>query len=81
MVSVLLAPGMRVCTGGEVEVEIEATGYRAAVRELQQKFPALTDDMFAKCSIAIDGVQVQTPLLETFEADSELVFIPKIAGG
>jgi hypothetical protein len=31
--------------------------------------------------VAIDGVLVHTPLLETFEPDSELVFIPKITGG
>jgi molybdopterin converting factor small subunit len=81
MVSVVLAPGMRAYTGGQVETEIDAVSYRAAVRELQQQFPELPAEMFEKCSVAIDGVQVHTPLLETFEADSELVFIPLIAGG
>jgi hypothetical protein len=78
---VVLVPEMRAYTGGQLETEIEATGYRAAVRELQQQFPLLTDEMFAKCSVAIDGEQVHTPLLETFGADSELLFIPKITGG
>ncbi|MFT5335617.1 MAG: hypothetical protein ACI9GB_003536, partial [Halioglobus sp.] len=31
--------------------------------------------------IAIDGVMIHSPLLETFGPNSELVFIPKIAGG
>ena len=81
MVSVVLAPAMRAYTGGRVDTEISATSYRAAVRELQQQFPDIPAEVFEKCSVAIDGVQVQTPLLETFEADSELVFIPRIAGG
>lgn len=81
MVCVVLAPQMRDHTDGRVELEIAATNYRVAVRELQAQFPGLDDELFAKCSVAIDGVQVQTPLLETFDEDSELVFIPKISGG
>ncbi len=81
MASVVLAPQMRSCTGGVGETEIVATSYRAAVRELCGQFPQLTEQVFASCSVAIDGVQIHTPLLETFAADSELVFMPKIAGG
>ena len=81
MALVILAPGMRAHTGGLGETEVAATSYRGAVRELQARFPDLTDDVFERCSVAIDGDQVHTPLLETFTEHSELVFIPKIAGG
>ena len=81
MATVVITGDMRLYTGGREEAEVEATSYRAAVRELQQQFPALTDAVLEKFSVAIDGVMIQSPLLETFEVDSELVFIPKIAGG
>ncbi len=81
MVMVVFAPEMRDRAGGLSGTDSEATTYRGAMRALCQQFPEFTDDMFAKCSVAIDGVLVHTPLLETFEADSELVFIPKITGG
>ncbi len=81
MVKVVFGPGMRDRLGGLEETGIEATSYRGAVRELREQFPQLTDDLFEKCSVAIDGVLIQSPLLETFEPDSELLFIPKIVGG
>ena len=81
MVMVVFTPEMRDRAGGLPGTDIEATTYRGAMRALCQQFPEFTDAMFAKCSVAIDGVLVHTPLLETFDADSELVFIPKITGG
>ena len=81
MVMVVFAPEMRDRADGQSGTDIEATTYRGALRALSQQYPGFTDAMFEKCSVAIDGVLVHTPLLETFEPDSELVFIPKITGG
>ncbi len=81
MATVVFTGDLRLHTGGCGEVEVQATSYRAAVRELQQEFPGLTAEVMDKFSVSIDGVLIRSPLLETFEADSELVFIPKIAGG
>ena len=81
MATVIFTGGLRQLTGGTEEVHIEAASYRAAIRELRLQFPVLTDSVLEKFSVAIDGVMIQSPLLETFEPDSELVFIPKIAGG
>jgi hypothetical protein len=78
---VVFTPEMRARAGGLSGTEIEATTYRGAMRALCNQFPKFSEAMFAKCSVAIDGVLVHSPLLETFEADSELVFIPKITGG
>ena len=68
-------------TGGCRQTQIEATSYRLALRELSLEFPGLTETVYEKFSVAIDGTIIHTPLLETFRADSELVFIPRIAGG
>ena len=71
---------MRSLTGVE-DVQIQATSYRAALRQLKEKFPQLTDDVFDKFAVAIDNIMIQSPLLETFQAQSELVFVPKIPAG
>lgn len=81
MPRVILGGELRRYTGSVEEVEVQASNYRAARRELQQLFPLLDDTVLDKFSVAIDGVLIQTPFLETLEPDSELVFIPKIAGG
>ena len=81
MTTVFFASEMRQHTGGLQYTQIEATSYRRALRELSRDFPGLTDDVYKKFSVAIDGAIIHQPLLETFQADSELVFIPRIAGG
>jgi molybdopterin converting factor small subunit len=81
MATVIFSSGLRQLTGASEEVHIEAANYRAAIRELRQQFPELTDSVLEKFGIAIDGVMIHSPLLETFGPNSELVFIPKIAGG
>lgn len=81
MAHVAFIGDLRQHTGGCEETEIQATSYRAALRELQQTYPGLTDAVLEKFSVAIDGEMITSPLLETFAADSELVFFPRIAGG
>ncbi|MCX2981017.1 hypothetical protein EYC98_09090 [Halieaceae bacterium IMCC14734] len=86
MPTVVLTGDLRRYTGlgeqGQIEeVQVQALNYRAVRRELQAMFPLLEDAVLDKYGVAIDGVMVQTPLLETLEPDSELVFIAKIAAG
>ena len=81
MATVVVMGEFRQYTGAVEEVEIEATSYRAACRELAERFPVLTPEVFAKFSVSIDGELVHEPLLETFAEDSELVFLPRIAAG
>ena len=81
MVRVIFAPEMRLQTAGVQEAEVTALSYRALVRELGVQFPQLTKSEMDKYSVAIDGVMVRKPLLETFADGSEVVFIPRIAGG
>jgi molybdopterin converting factor small subunit len=68
-------------TGGRAKVAVSARNYRDLVSELRQRFPDMTDEVIGRQAIAIDGVIIQTPLLETFHENSELVFIARIAGG
>jgi len=68
-------------TGGVAEVEVSALRYRDLIDELCAEFPALEEETLRKLALAIDGVIIHTPLLETFSSNSELVFIARIAGG
>lgn len=68
-------------TNGTRETEVAARSYRALVLELRERFPELSGEMIAKHALAIDGVIIQTPLLEQFGEKSELVFVTRIAGG
>jgi len=72
---------MRHCTDGAAAIEVQAENYRDLVGELRRRFPALTPEMIRKQALAIDGMIVTEPLLETCAPDSELVFFAKIAGG
>ena len=68
-------------TGGAAEVEVEAVNYRDLVEELSRVFPGLTPEIIRKQAIAIDGMVIHEPLLESFGPDSRLVLVPRIAGG
>lgn len=81
MANVFFATDLQQFTGGIKNVEVESRDYRSLVKELCQQFPSLSLDTIKKYSLAIDGAIIQVPMLETFKADSELVFVARIAGG
>lgn len=81
MPRVVLSPAMARFTGGAREVDLDALSYRALVAELRERFDGLPEELIRKQAIAIDGMIVQEPLLETFRPDSEVVLVAKIAGG
>lgn len=81
MPRVVLSPAMVRFTGGARAVDLDALSYRELVAELRERFTELPEDLIRKQAIAIDGMIVQEPLLETFRPDSEVVLVAKIAGG
>ena len=68
-------------TGGQAEVEDAARSYSDLLHELQSRLPGLEEDTLKRLAIAIDGVIIHDPLLQTFSNDSELVFMPRMASG
>jgi len=81
MPRIVLPSNLARYTGGARDVEVAAMSYRDLVAELGQRFPQLSEEHIRKHAIAIDGMMVQEPMLETFRADSEVVLVAKIAGG
>lgn len=81
MARVVFTSDLQRYTDGAREVETAAGNYRELVDKLRQRFPALTDAVLAKYTVAIDGMVIQMPLLEKINADSEVVFVARITGG
>lgn len=81
MASITIPTDLQRFTGGAAAVEVRARNYRDLVDELSRTFPLLTPDTIRKQAIAIDGMVIHEPLLESFGPDSQLVLVPRIAGG
>ena len=61
--------------------QVEARTVRALMRELEARFPGLGDFVEDQMALVIDGEIFQDALGVEIGADSEIVLIPKIAGG
>ncbi|MEQ9464621.1 MAG: MoaD/ThiS family protein [Haliea sp.] len=67
-------------TDGEAELDVPACNVRELLAALEQRFPDAGDEL-RKSTIAIDGLICQDAFLETLRPDSEVFFMPRIAGG
>jgi sulfur-carrier protein len=78
---------MRNLTGGRDRVTVSGKNLREAISDLDRQFPGiatqLLDDGDIKASIAvsIDGEIGTTGVLEKLRDNSEIHFMPQIAGG
>lgn len=68
-------------TGGQSEIEVEATNFRRLVLELDRRFPGLGTQIDESMAVAIDGEIFQDSYAVVLRPDSEIVLIPKIGGG
>jgi len=81
LAKVIFPSSLQKYTNGISEVAVAATNYQDMVIELDQRFPSITVDIIEKHAIAIDGIIIQTPMLEKFDCDSEILLIARIFGG
>ncbi|NQV59105.1 MAG: MoaD/ThiS family protein, partial [Alphaproteobacteria bacterium] len=58
-----------------------ANNVRQMVQALEAGFPGLGTAIQQTMSVAIDGVILPDPYLETVNEDSEIFILPKIGGG
>lgn len=68
-------------TGGQSEIEVEATNFRRLITELDRRFPGLGTQVDESMAVAIDGEIYQDSYSVVLRPDSEIVLIPKIGGG
>ena len=80
MAVVHLSGGLSQYTGGLETVEIDAPRVHDLIVALTTRFPELggqLDDL----AVAIDGVIYNSAPYQKIDADSEIYFIPRVAGG
>ena len=68
-------------TGGMTQLEVEATTFRRLILELERRFPGLGNQVEESMAIAVDGEIFQDAYSLQLKAGSDIVLIPKIAGG
>jgi hypothetical protein len=68
-------------TGGQTELEVEATNFRRMVLELDRRFPGLGRQIEESIAVAIDGETFQDTYLAPLNPDRAIYLIPKIGGG
>jgi molybdopterin converting factor small subunit len=79
--AIVHVPGdLRPYTGGLEEVAIEASRVIDLKRELARRFPGLGERL-EPLAIAIDGQIYQQADYEALRPDSDIHFVPSIAGG
>ena len=68
-------------TKGTNEIDIPAVNYRCLIKEILTRYPGFSEAELNSYIVKIDGVIVQTPFLEEFNNESEIIFIKKVAAG
>ena len=65
----------------EEKCEIKVRDYRDLVKQVTERYPALRAEDLMNMAVAIDGVIIHDPLLETLDPNSEVHFLYRISGG
>ena len=80
MAVVHLSGGLSQYTGGLETVEIDAPRVNDLIIALTTRFPELGGQL-DELAVAIDGVIYNSAPYQKIGADSEIYFIPRVAGG
>ena len=78
---------MQRITGGREQVQVEGATIRQVVNNLDKEYPGLKaeicddDDINPGIAVIIDGETANLGMLERVREDSEIHFIPAMAGG
>ncbi len=81
MVQVTLSSAMRSAAGGHSQVEVEAASLRELLDNLAAAYPGLKPQLERGVSVAIDGMVYNDSWFQPIAPESEVVLLPRIAGG
>ena len=83
MARVVLSRALRriAVEGTPDEIEVDARNVRELLQKLEGPIPGIGQRVEDGLAIAIDGDIVSDPLLEALGPDSEIHFLPALAGG
>ena len=80
MAQVVFPDSFLAFTEGVREITSSAENYRDLVKELQERWPNLTEKL-ERTAVAIDGQIYQDAFIEPLEPHSEVYFMARIEGG
>jgi len=78
--TVYFSSGMARFTGGVESVTVDAPRVRELLEEVTARFPDLSDPL-ETVAIAVDGAVHQEPDYIKLRPESEIHFVPQVAGG
>ncbi len=81
MARVVLTSNLGKFTGGETELDLDASDVRQLIRLLGERYPKLRPHLEESLVVAIDGQIYQDAWFEPIAPDSEVHLLPRIAGG
>jgi molybdopterin converting factor small subunit len=81
MARVILSGEARRFTGNVDQLDVDAKNVIQLFRQLGQRFPELAPILESGFAVAIDGEMYEDALLQPIKPDSEVILVPKIAGG
>jgi molybdopterin converting factor small subunit len=81
-VAVVVIPrALRDRAGGQERLRVDAPDVRRLLAELDRRYPGLGEALARNAAVAIDGEILPDPLLEPIGPESEVHFLPRVAGG
>lgn len=81
MARITLSSSLAPFTEGVLELELDVSNVRQLFQTLGERYPELRPQLEAGIAVAIDDEIYQDALLQPIGRDSEVILIPKIAGG
>ena len=81
MVRVKLSGPLRTAAGGKAEVEVDAANIHQLLDSLGRDFPKLKPQIERGVAVAVDGQIYRDDWFQPIAADSEVVVLPRMAGG
>lgn len=81
MARITLSSSLAPFTEGVLALELDVANVRQLFQALGERYPELRAQLEAGIAVAIDNEIFQDALLQPIARDSDVILIPKIAGG
>ena len=81
MARVIVWSSLKSHTGGESNLEIEASNVKDLLARLGETYPGLQPQLKRGVSVSIDGLIFREGWLQPLKPDSEVFLLPRMQGG
>lgn len=87
MATVIIPALLRKLTGGKDRASASGATLKEIINDLERQFPGFQErvikdgDLVSTLAVSIDGEIISGDLVESVKPDSEIHFVPAIAGG